>query len=175
MHIQTWQESKAHKNGHQNTFLTIFTHFWLFFGSAETLHALSIVSKPPHTFLSSNTCFQADCSFSTHFQLLSTIFSCFYIYIFPSAFTYSLLILSIFDHLYLFLTFFTQIRVLLHLFFNINFNYFHSFSTILDKNCFTPSSYSQTGSGRVGPRANRAWPCPRTVYNRTVKQRFSHQ
>ena len=129
--------------------------------------------------------FKPDCSFSTRFQLLSTIFSCFFKNIL-SVFIYSLLILSIFDRLDLFSTIFTQIRVLLLVFtyfFNIIFNYFHIFSTILDKdlNCFTPSLYSQTGSGQVGPthltwpltlcgpgqatkNLARPWPCPRTVY-----------
>ena len=152
-------------------------------------------------------------SLTAHFQLVFNYFQLF-LAVFKkknilSVFIYSLLILSIFDRLYLFSTIFTQIRVLLLVFtyfFNIIFNYFHIISTILDKNlnCFTPSSYSQTGSGRprvgpgranssdlaldpmragpgheksgptlalllvgsgrVGPRANRAWPCPRTVY-----------
>ena len=110
-------------------------------------------------------------------QLLSTIFSCFLKYISICFQLFSIDFIHFWSSLFVFDCFYpnSSVTAYFHLFFHINFNYFHSFSTILDKNCFTPSSYSQTGSGRVGPRANRAWPCPRTVYNRTVKQRFSHQ
>ena len=96
-------------------------------------------------------------SLTAHFQLGFNYFQLFLAVFFLknilSVFIYSLLILSIFNRLYLFSTIFTQIQVLLLVFtyfFNIIFHYFHIFSTILDKNlnCFTPSSYSQTGLGR---------------------------
>ena len=63
--------------------------------------------------------FKPDCSFSTRFQLLSTIFSCFLKNIL-SVFIYSLLILSIFDRLYLFSTIFypnSSVTACFHLFF----------------------------------------------------------
>ena len=107
------QESKAHKNGHQNTFLTVFDFFFV---SAETLHALSPTFNR----------FQAP----THIpHLLSLILYWFY--------PFSIIFICFYPN--------SSITAYFHLFFNINFNYFHSFSTILlDKNCFTPSSYSQT-------------------------------
>ena len=58
--------------------------------------------------------FELDHSFSTHVQLLSAIFSCFYLS--PSVFTFSLSILPIFDHLYLFSTVLSQIWVLVLIF-----------------------------------------------------------
>ena len=68
--------------------------------------------------------FKPDCSFLTNFQLLLSIFGCFYL--FPTVSNYSLSILPISDRLYLFPTVFTQIRVFPH-----NFTYFFiSFSII---------------------------------------------
>ena len=106
------------------------THFYTFSTFFVCLHALSPTFNcfwAPHTHSRVPTrVFKPDCSFSTCFQLLSTIFSYFF-WIILSIFIYSLLILSIFDCLYLFSTIFTQIRVLLLVFtyfLNIIFNYF---------------------------------------------------
>ena len=135
----------------------IFDCFWLFFGSAETLHALSPTFNRFQAHARIPEFQHVFSSWLLIFNSLSTIFSCFFL-IFPSAFTYSLLILSIFNHLFNCFYPNSSVTAYFHLFFNINFNYFHSFSTILDKNCFTLSSYSQTGSGRVNPGLGQVGP-----------------
>ena len=95
------------------------------------------------------------------FQLLSSIFSSFYL--FPSVFTYFLLILLIFDRLYLFLTVFTQIRVLTLIFtyflisFSIIFIHFLHFLLLYLTKILIPQTCSQTGSGQVGP-SQMTWP-----------------
>ena len=97
------------------------THFQPFSHIFDSYHVCACViayfqlfPRPQtHTQVSAPV-FAPECSFLTHFQLLLSIFSHFYLFL--TIFTYSLLNLPIFDHLYLFSTFFTQIQVLLLIF-----------------------------------------------------------
>ena len=98
-----------------------FLHVFNFFCVSACVIAYFQLFLSPRMHSRVPTCvFKPDCSFSTCFQLLSTIFSSFFLYIL-SIFIYSLLILSIFDRLYLFLTTFTQIWVLLLVLFTLSF------------------------------------------------------
>ena len=110
MHIQTWQESKAHKKGHQNTFLTIFMCFRLFFVSAETLHALS----PTFNRFQAPTCIP---EFQHVFSSWLLIFN-----LFSTTFNY-------------FQLFFIYISIRFHLF-SIDFIHFRSSLFVFD--CFYP-------------------------------------
>ena len=163
------QESKVCKNGHQNTFLTIFTCFRLFFcvcrDSACVITYFKLFpSLRTHSWVPT-------CVFelTAHFQLVFNYFQLF-LAVFFIYFHLLSLILFWFDfihfwsYLFVFDCFYPNLSVTayFHLFFNINFNYFHSFSTILDKNCFTPLSYSQTGSGQVRP-THLTWPLTQTL------------
>ena len=73
--------------------------------------------------------FKPNHSFLTNFQLLLSIFGCFYL--FPTISNYSLSILPISDHLYLFSSVFAQIRVFPH---NLTYFFYHFqlFSAIFD-------------------------------------------
>ena len=106
LYIQTWQELKAHKKGQQNTFLTIFMCFDFFL---VCLHVLSptfnhLWAPCTHSWVPRRV-FEPDCLFSICFQLLSTIFSCFFSYIirfnlFFIDFIYFWLSLFVFNYFY---------------------------------------------------------------------------
>ena len=73
-HIQMRQELKAHKKGHQNTFLTIFTRFQLFLCVYTRYCLLSIVSEPPAHIPECQHMFS---SLTAHFQLVFNYFQLF--------------------------------------------------------------------------------------------------
>ena len=116
------------------------THFQPFSCIFDSYHVCACVIAYFQSFLRPRThtqvsvpVFVPECSFLTHFQLLLSIFSCFYLFL--TIFTYSLSNLPIFDRLYLFSTVFTQIRVLLLIFtyfFLSFFIFLNSFSTIFE-------------------------------------------
>ena len=72
-HIQTWQESKAHKKGHQNTFLTIFMCFQLFL----CLHALLPTFNRFRAPARIPECQHMFSSLTAHFQLIFNYFQLF--------------------------------------------------------------------------------------------------
>ena len=117
-HIQMRQELKAHKKGHQNTFLTIFTRFQLFLCVYTRYCLLSIVSEPPAHIPECQHMFS---SLTAHFQLVFNYFQLFLaVFFFQKIFYPFSFILywfyPFFDRLYLFSTIFTQIQVLLLVF-----------------------------------------------------------
>ena len=153
------------------------THFYAFstfFVSARVIaYFQSFPSPRTHSRVPTHV-FKPDCSFSTHFQLLSTIFSCFFKNIL-SVLIYSLFILSIFDRLYLFSTIFTQIRVLLLVFTYFFKYYFQLFSYIFHYTrqklelFYTLVILSdRVGLGQVGP-THLTWPLTLCVLGQGTK------
>ena len=99
----------------ENVFLWPFLCVFNFYHVCACIIAYcqSFPSAQMHSWASAPD-FEPDHSFSTHVQLLSAIFSCFYLS--PIVFTFSLSILCIFNHLYLFSTVLSQIWVLVLIF-----------------------------------------------------------